>query len=183
MILSDRRQRRVGRNTPPPRCRGDRAGGAGPPSHLSCPLFAPDGQRPARRRAHKSAPHGGIECRQGYGHSGALIGSLTWSFVTDEATRRRVGPAPVTALHCHRPETFRSASGMPCPARVEPACASSAPRRSVAHWINSSAVANSVSGMVRPRAFAVLRLMASSIFVSCCTGRTAGFSPFRMRST
>jgi hypothetical protein len=30
-------------------------------------------------------------------------------------------------------------------------------------------------------AFAVLRLMTSSIFVSCCTGRSAGFSPFRMR--
>ena len=45
------------------------------------------------------------------------------------------------------------------------------------HWITSSAVANSVSGMVRPSALAVLRLMTSSIFVTCCTGRSAGFSP------
>src|SRR5262249_28405063 len=49
------------------------------------------------------------------------------------------------------------------------------------HWITSSAVANSVSGMERPRALAVLRLMTRSIFVICCTGRSAGLSPFRMR--
>jgi hypothetical protein len=32
-------------------------------------------------------------------------------------------------------------------------------------------------------AFAVLRLMKSSTFVACCTGRSTGFSPLRMRST
>jgi hypothetical protein len=60
---------------------------------------------------------------------------------------------------------------------------SAAPRRSVAYWITSSAVANSVSGMVRPSALAVLRLMTSSNLVGACTGRSAGFSPLRMRST
>jgi hypothetical protein len=35
--------------------------------------------------------------------------------------------------------------------------------------------------MARPSALAVLRLMTSSIFVTCCTGRSAGFSPLRMR--
>src|SRR5215472_14088235 len=45
------------------------------------------------------------------------------------------------------------------------------------HWITSSAVANSVSGMVRPRALAVLRLIAVSYLVGVCTGRSAGFSP------
>ena len=49
------------------------------------------------------------------------------------------------------------------------------------HWITSSAVANSVSGMVRPRALAVLRLMTNSNLVGCWTGRSAGFSPLRMR--
>jgi hypothetical protein len=42
-------------------------------------------------------------------------------------------------------------------------------------------VANSVSGMVRQRALAVLRLMTSSSFVTRSTGRSAGFSPLRMR--
>ena len=32
-------------------------------------------------------------------------------------------------------------------------------------------------------AFAVLRLITSSYFVGACTGRSAGFSPLRMRST
>ena len=52
-----------------------------------------------------------------------------------------------------------------------------------AYWITSSAVATSVSGMVRPRAFAVLRLMTVSNRVGACTGNSAGFSPLRMRST
>src|SRR6516165_8880043 len=43
--------------------------------------------------------------------------------------------------------------------------------------MTSSAVANSVSGIVRPRALAVLRLITNSIFVACCTGKSAGFSP------
>ena len=34
-----------------------------------------------------------------------------------------------------------------------------------------------------PSAFAVLRLMTISYFVGACTGRSAGFSPLRMRST
>src|SRR3984893_13018569 len=48
------------------------------------------------------------------------------------------------------------------------------------HSITSSAVANSVSGTVRPRALAVLRLRVSSILTACCTGRSAAFSPLRM---
>jgi hypothetical protein len=43
--------------------------------------------------------------------------------------------------------------------------------------ITSSAVASSVSGMVRPRALAVLRLIASVNLVACTTGRSAGLAP------
>ena len=35
----------------------------------------------------------------------------------------------------------------------------------------------------RPSAFAVLRLITNSYLVGACTGRSAGFSPLRMRST
>ena len=38
-------------------------------------------------------------------------------------------------------------------------------------------------GTLRPSAFAVLRLITSSCLVGACTGRSAGFSPLRMRST
>src|SRR5262249_14492877 len=50
------------------------------------------------------------------------------------------------------------------------------------HSITSSAVASSVLGTVRPRAFAVLRLITSSNLVGSWTGRSAGLSPLRMRS-
>ena len=40
---------------------------------------------------------------------------------------------------------------------------------------------NNESGTVMPSAFAVLRLSTSSIFVDCWIGRSAGFSPLRIR--
>src|SRR5262249_53247428 len=49
------------------------------------------------------------------------------------------------------------------------------------HSITSSARASSVVGTSRPSALAVLRLMTSSYLVGACTGRSAGFSPLRMR--
>jgi len=51
------------------------------------------------------------------------------------------------------------------------------------HSITSSARASRLSGTVRPSAFAVLRLITNSYFVGACTGRSAGFSPLKMRST
>jgi hypothetical protein len=51
------------------------------------------------------------------------------------------------------------------------------------HSITSSARASSVGGISSPSALAVLRLMTRSYLVGACTGRSAGFSPLRMRST
>src|SRR5262249_30015595 len=51
------------------------------------------------------------------------------------------------------------------------------------HSITSSAMATSLPGIWRPSALAVLRLMASSNFVGCWMGRSAGLAPFKMRST
>src|SRR5262249_21090289 len=51
------------------------------------------------------------------------------------------------------------------------------------HSITSSARASSVDGTSRPSTFAVLRLITNSYLVGACTGRSAGFSPLRMRST
>src|SRR5262249_31969051 len=55
--------------------------------------------------------------------------------------------------------------------------------RTTCHSITSSARASSVGGISRPRTLAVLRLMIVSYLVGACTGRSAGFSPFRTRST
>jgi hypothetical protein len=49
-----------------------------------------------------------------------------------------------------------------------------------AYWITSSARPSSDGGIVRPRALAVLRLITSSNFVACCTGRSAGLAPFKI---
>ena len=75
-----------------------------------------------------------------------------------------------------------------CCARAATGHAAAAPPSSVmnsrrCHSITSSARASSVGGTSRPSAFAVLRLITSSNLVGFCTGRSAGFSPLRMRST
>ena len=49
--------------------------------------------------------------------------------------------------------------------------------------ITSSARASSVGGTSRPSVLAVLRLITSSNFVGCSTGRSAGFAPLRILST
>src|SRR5262249_48299600 len=51
------------------------------------------------------------------------------------------------------------------------------------HSMTSSARASTLAGISMPSALAVLRLMTSSYLVGACTGRSAGFSPLRMRST
>jgi len=50
-----------------------------------------------------------------------------------------------------------------------------------AHSITSSASASNLSGISRPSAFAVLRLITSSNLVGCTIGRSAGLSPLRIR--
>ena len=55
-------------------------------------------------------------------------------------------------------------------------------RKSPRYSIISSARASSVGGTVRPRAFAVLRLITNSSFSGAWTGNSLGFSPLRMRS-
>src|SRR5262249_38008559 len=58
-----------------------------------------------------------------------------------------------------------------------------APRDELAafHSITSSARPSSGSGTIRPSALAVFRLMISSTFVDCWTGKSAGCSPLRTR--
>ena len=48
------------------------------------------------------------------------------------------------------------------------------------HSITSSARLCTDCGTVMPSFLAVLRLMISSTFVACWTGKSAGFSPFRI---
>src|SRR6266480_6816412 len=52
-----------------------------------------------------------------------------------------------------------------------------------AYSITSSARRRKEDGMTTPSALADLRLMTSSNFVGCCTGKSAGFAPFRSLAT
>ena len=51
------------------------------------------------------------------------------------------------------------------------------------HSITSSAREGSEGATSMPSAFAVVRLITNSYLVGACTGRSAGFSPRRTRST
>src|SRR6516162_9307407 len=53
--------------------------------------------------------------------------------------------------------------------------------RAPLYSITSSAMASTSGGTVRPSAPAVFMLMTISNLVGCSTGRSAGFSPFRIR--
>src|SRR5215469_7706191 len=66
-----------------------------------------------------------------------------------------------------RPMPRAIAAGRSCP---------EAALHSFSYSITSSARARIDCGTVRPRAFAVFRLMSSSNFVGCCTGSSAGFA-------
>ncbi len=61
------------------------------------------------------------------------------------------------------------------------------PLRALSVWrtysMTSSARASSIGGTSSPSVLAVLRLITSSYLVGACTGKSAGFSPLRMRST
>ena len=67
-----------------------------------------------------------------------------------------------------------------------PLCAKSghyAAQQNSIYSITWSARVSTDCGIVRPSALAVFRLTTSSYFVGAWTGRSAGFSPLRMRST
>ena len=51
------------------------------------------------------------------------------------------------------------------------------------YFMTLSARASTFGVIVRPICFAVFRLMTSSNFVGCSTGRSAGLVPFRILST
>src|SRR5712692_8048182 len=51
------------------------------------------------------------------------------------------------------------------------------------YWSTSSARWSNEGGIVSPSALAVLRLMTSSNFVGCSTGRSPGLAPLRILST
>src|SRR5262249_11079233 len=90
----------------------------------------------------------------------------------------RIGKPTVDNSNYRRP-LLRARRERPCSRRA----AEQRHELATVHSMTSSARASSVGGTSRPSDLAVLRLITSSYFVGACTGRSAGFSPLRMRST
>src|SRR5262245_3957318 len=89
---------------------------------------------------------------------------------------------------CHRTRGHhpngRQLSSLLRPGRERPSRRCAAEQRyelALVHSITSSTSASNLSGMVSPSAFAVLRLTANWKRVGLMTGRSAVFSPLRMR--
>src|SRR5262249_8180354 len=77
------------------------------------------------------------------------------------------GPFRLLRARCERPRRSRAAEQNDEPPRP--------------HSITPSARASNVGGTSRPRTLAACRLMHSSNFVDCTTGKSAGFAPLRIR--
>src|SRR3974390_3546412 len=84
-------------------------------------------------------------------------------------------PAIEKPDHRHR-RLLRARRERPC-RRATEKCDELAPL----HSITPSAVVSTQGGTVRPNIRAVSALLTSSNFVACTTGKSAGFSPLRIR--
>ena len=106
-----------------------------------------------------------------------------------QALAERVQPARVAAgggaaqEADHRQRRLRARGQRPGNRRRGRRAAEQRDELAPLHSITSSARVSTVAGTSRPSALAVLRLRISSYLIGACTGRSAGFSPLRMRST
>src|SRR5262249_47235218 len=109
-------------------------------------------------------------------------------FVEGFAERSRIAPRGLgrpdvdEADYWHR-RLLRARRERPCRRRAAEQRDGRAAFHLPDHSITSSASESRLSEMLTPTAFAVFRLITNSNLVTCCTGRSAGFVPLRMRTT
>jgi hypothetical protein len=112
-----------------------------------------------------------ICCAAGFWPPYACFGSFSTEWVWTKRSLRSAMP-PIATEFTRHDESSRSAN-----------CGLMHRSKPHLHSITSSARASRVGGTSRPSAFAVFRLTTSSYLVGAWTGRSAAFSPLRMRST
>src|SRR4051794_533801 len=93
-------------------------------------------------------------------------------------TQRKLGLAPPGFLFCPIPIVAQRSPHVSGGWKADICSAAN----TILYSITSSARSSSVGGTVSPSALAVLRLISSSNFVGCSTGRSAGFAPLRILS-
>jgi hypothetical protein len=118
---------------------------------------------PAREHARRP-PARHAAARQSQWKSSLTAATCTLAGSTSASASCGHAAAPALAAMCQTPDSCSAAN-------------------SIVYSMTSSARASSCGGTSVPSALAVLRLITSSYFVGACTGRSAGFSPLRMRST
>ena len=151
---------------------------ASAPTALNAAITARLAGRPARPRAPAADP---ADCRPS-GTRSRRCGRRRSRLRSAPAGTRRRGPRVRAVLALRKPITGIAG----CCARAASGQAAAAPPSSV---MNSRRLIRSPrrrgraasAARSRPSALAVLRLMTSSTLVDCMTGRSAGFSPLRIR--
>jgi len=103
--------------------------------------------------------------------------TLRWSFATVSALSGRALPGCLLPLMAGKWTYSRKLAGSEMCHEW-----SHAPQQNSRHSITSSARARSVGGTERPRILAVLRLITSSSFVGCSTGKSPGVAPLKILS-
>src|SRR5262249_6695214 len=138
-------------------------------------------------RSHSAAHKFGCHCGQTVVCATSPTELNCYVLAFDQATLAQASPECGEHIHgvLRRPTAHKSdhwLGWLLCTCRERPRRHATEQRDELAslHSITSSASASSLSGIWRPRAFAVLRLITSSNLVGCSTGRSPGFSPFRM---
>src|SRR5262249_5836473 len=99
-----------------------------------------------------------------------------------ETTLERIETEPVAIVRAGAEPTDHRQRTLLRPCRNRPNCraAKSRNERAAIHSITSSASESRLSEIAIPSAFAVLRLITSSNFVACWTGRSAALVPLRI---
>ena len=146
----------------------------------------------ARPRTANVASQGRAARRSPY--SLGKTSAQTPSIQTHQASRRDQIPIVLAESPLHHPPRFRAlalfgrrphqrvdSSIIPATENLHTSRLMQSQQIQSLYSITSSARPDRGSGIVMPSVLAVLRLMYSSTFVACCTGRSAGFSPLRTR--
>ena len=93
-----------------------------------------------------------------------------------------VTPMLIEAINAQNVADDRFSAKLRCNAAVRSAATPTA-KCSISYSITSSACSRADSGIVRPSALAVFRLIANSNTVGCSIGSSPGFAPRRIRAT
>src|SRR5439155_5463056 len=133
---------------------------------LRCGWPAQSHEQSAQRKANDACPHG------------LFSYPVRWNACRTPAVSRRAMDGT------RRPHSCHWRGQLHCFVRPGPRVLCTFPRCAPhAYWMTSVAWKRTCEGIVRPRAFAVFKLMTSSNFIGCSIGKSPGLAPSSILST